>query len=81
MGQRITFLRQDSRAWDAAWQLLAHHPVNRGLSAFPKSEGPRVAYNVDAGEAWQYMGTIDGGHEFRHRCHPCTGRREVVRLR
>jgi hypothetical protein len=72
---KVEFLVPCSAAMDAAWQLLAHHPLNRGLAE------PCVAWSSFGGDAWQYMGTVDGHHEFRHRCHPRTQQREVTRLR
>ena len=36
---------------------------------------------AETGERWQYMGTWDGEHQFRHRHHPATGRREYVNFK
>lgn len=39
------------------------------------------AWNETCGEAWQYMGTFNGAHEFRHRCHPHHGgQRRYLRI-
>ena len=60
----------DTQEWATAWALLAEHPLNSGL---PDS---RTAANSD--EVWEYMGTADGKHTFRHRCHPTTSKREYL---
>ncbi len=74
------FFLEDKAALDKAFGLLAKHysTINRGLWQ------PAVAQCPWTGETWQYMGSIDAPstvtHEFRHRCHPNTGKREVVRV-
>lgn len=60
-------MERDSPEWVRVWGLLARHTLGQGDT-----------YCQDTGERWQYMGTWDGWHEFRHRHHPKTGRREVV---
>jgi len=59
-----------------------HPEVDQAFRALP---GGAQAYNQTCGEGWQYMGTarIETGrlvgryqHEFRHRAHPATGKRE-----
>ncbi len=59
---------------------VTHPEVDRAFHALP---GGPTAYHQ--GETWQYMGTariMEGRltgryqHEFRHRCHPKTGKRE-----
>ena len=51
------------------------HPVDAVWEALP---GGPVAECQCCGEVWQYMGTVDGRHEFRHRHHPATGKREYT---
>jgi hypothetical protein len=70
----LHFVRPGSPEWNYAWAQLARDPLNRGLPE------PAVAYNEQFGEDWQYMGTVptESGftHQFRHRQHPTTKRRE-----
>lgn len=76
--ERLTssrFIQRGTPAWDQMWALLADHPVNEGLA------DPSVAEHAPSGECWQYMGPGSGmTQHFRHRCHPKTGKREVVAL-
>jgi hypothetical protein len=55
-----TMMRRGSKEWKRAWTSLA------------SQVGDAVAEH-DL-EVWQYMGTTDGQHEFRHRSHPTRGR-------
>ena len=64
-----------SRGWSEAWDLLATAADARGLGR------DIVAYNERSCEAWQYMGTWDGEHQFRHRDHPSTGKREYLNVK
>lgn len=57
-----TFLRRRSPEMKRAWAALA--------AAFGATSQP----SADDLEDWQYMGTTDGRHEFRHRNHPTHGR-------
>ena len=63
------------REWDRAWRQMGEHYHAPGETVFE---------DTDTGECLQYMGTylMAAGwtHEFRHRRHPLTGRREVVHL-
>ena len=69
----ITFLTPASAAWEAAWGVVARARINAGLA------DPVCAEDPDTGEVWQYMGTCQARfHEFRHRRHPVTGRRERI---
>lgn len=74
MPYSVDYIARGSQEWHYAWEQLAAYEVNRGLA------DPGEARNHDCHEVWQYMGTVDGFHEFRHRCHPTTGRREYVRV-
>ncbi len=67
-------LQRGTSEWDAAWNALACAPINRGLVNRTAARDPAT------GEVWQYVGTADGWHEFRHRHHPAVGGRVVVRL-
>lgn len=73
----MMFVPRDDPEWDAMWGTLGRMPYNRLQSQ------PTVCAD-EYGEAWQYMGSYahDGSwvHEFRHRNHPATGRREVARI-
>ena len=55
-----------------AWEKLADCPLNAEL---PEGKRTTASHN---GEVWQYMGTDERGHCFRHRCHPTTNKREYV---
>ena len=68
----MSFLGRHTAEWDHAWVSLGAHLLNKGI------DDPCASYNQ--GETWQYMGTVNRCHEFRHRMHPTTGNREVVRL-
>lgn len=72
----IYHIEPDSSEWNYAWDQLASQKINVGLP------DPREAeFN---GECWQYMdsGIVCGVlvHEFRHRWHPVTGKREYIRI-
>ena len=58
--------------WTRIWALLAAEPANKGAGS--------EAVNSVSGEFWHYMGTADNWHEFRHRDHPVTHRRMVIRI-
>lgn len=61
------YLVQDgSELWKKIWDTLAAAPINAGLT------DPRIALDSRFGEAWQYMGSRNNNHWFRHRCHPKT---------
>ena len=68
------FMKPGTPEWNRAWREIAHLPVNRGLA------NPSAARDPLTGETWQYMGTTDGWHEFRHRRHPNTGTRLVAQV-
>ena len=77
---------KDPEEWDSMWRALAVKPLNFGLqdptTAWPATQTRRAssAEELVSGEIWQYMDTANGWHEFRHRCHPVTQRREYVRI-
>ena len=71
------FISQEThpREWQYMWQRLSELTINTGLTTGADNDG----------EVWHYMGTVrapDGiiWHEFRHRNHPKTGKREYERL-
>lgn len=57
----MVFLKPGSRAWAEAWKGLLH------------LAGCVVARDTETGEHWEYVGTYQGYHEFRHRAHPGAG--------
>lgn len=65
-----------SDEWNYMWDWVKNHPLNEGL------EKPGVALND--GMVWEYMGSFfhDGKllHDFKHRCHPTTKKREYLTL-
>ena len=54
----MTHLQQGSPAWDDAWAQIA------------RIFGDTACECPETGEVWQYMGTWNGEHEFRHRNLP-----------
>lgn len=56
------FLSTTSPGWPAMWEALAD------------ATGDYADCNPESGECWQYMGTYDGAHQFRHRHRPITAR-------
>jgi hypothetical protein len=73
----VMFVDRFDHEWVAMWDTLARLPLNSLHST------PKVCEHKD-GEVWQYMGSFAHSgrwvHEFRHRCHPATGKREDVRI-
>jgi hypothetical protein len=76
--EKFLFLRPESEIseWKRAWRMLE------------TITGDELATESQIGEVWQYMGSArqEGSgtrpgkivHEFRHRWHPVTERRELV---
>lgn len=60
------FVEPGSDEWRALWHALG---IRTGGDVEEKCP--------DTGEVWQYMGTFDGRHQFRHRHHPRTKKREL----
>jgi hypothetical protein len=79
--QDAAFLSAVSPEWHHAWArlLLADAAIRGGAS--PASMESR---NEPCGETWQYLGSYQEAgawiHEFRHREHPISRRREVRHL-
>ena len=66
-----SFIERGTPEWDRMWAELAKHPLNTGLDKPTEAEFEC--------EYWEYMGPgVQGGHCFRHRCHPKTWKREYV---
>lgn len=69
--RHVRFAVRDSAEWHRIWQLLGNDPAARCACC---------------GESWQYMGSwLNEGrtriaHEFRHRHHPTTAKRENRRF-
>ena len=67
-------VRRGSPRWRESWDALARLPMNASL------QDPYAASEPETGEVWQWMGAwrTDRGlvAQFRHRCHPVTGKRE-----
>jgi hypothetical protein len=55
----FTHVERGSAEWDRMWAVLAE-----------LTGGDTVEEHPVTGEAWQYMGTYQGVHEFRHRDRP-----------
>lgn len=71
---KIFHVEIDSPVWNQIWTSLGNHPINIGI------KDPFTAeYN---GNTWQYLSSkIREGtayHQFRHRLHPGTQRKEVI---
>ena len=81
-GLRVTFFDRGTAGWDEAWEALA--------SRSP-ADADKAARDPVSGESWMYDGTWSGRalpewkpaewvHCFRHRCHPESGQRVVVKF-
>jgi len=72
----MIIVKRDSDEWNYMWEYVATHPLNEGL--------PDTSIAMNQGEAWQYMGSFKQDskviHEFRHRFHPKTQKREYIKL-
>jgi UDP-galactopyranose mutase len=51
-------LERGMNGWERAWGLIH------------KKYGSVACLNDECGEVWQYMGTYNGFHQFRHRSLP-----------
>lgn len=69
---QITIIKEDSPEWNEMWEQLAKHPLN--------ADNPDPYSCTYVHETWQYMGTSNGEHTFRHRIHPITKKREYLRF-
>lgn len=64
-------VQNNPEEWHWMWSELALHALN---------SGDTQCIHPDTGEIWQYMGTSDDFHTFRHRNHPVTGKREYIHI-
>lgn len=53
--------------WPGMWEELASHSINHG--------DPVCA---NQGMSWEYMGSTENHHNFRHAKHPTSGRVEHI---
>lgn len=67
-----TFIEPNTQAWDELW---ASFTIEANKRFAPHITDCNDTHNH---ESWQYHGTINGIHHFRHRWHPKTGRREYL---
>lgn len=61
----MEYLTLTDPEWPAMWDQLACDPLNGGDCV--------CAY---AGKGWEYMGSTQDHHHFRHPCHPTTDKAE-----
>lgn len=78
----MCILKRDSAEWHTAWKMLAFHDGK--FCGHEGKPGSTLAEDYETGERWQLMGTAlteEGWvHEFRHRWHPVTKKREYAHL-
>jgi hypothetical protein len=67
-----TMVIPESAEWHFMWGMLAVHHLN------VDNVKPTLCLCPETNEGWQYMGTYEGRHEFRHRYHPVTQQREYI---
>lgn len=72
----LVLLVVGSAEWEYAWNWLASHPINDGIT------NPSSAINN--GESWMYMGSYKQDdrviHSFRHRNHPRINERKDLNV-
>lgn len=75
----IFFVKPDSPEWHIMWEKLSQKYLNAD------QENPYECSHH--GERWQYMGSVNKEdnnllliHQFRHRCHPVTNKREYYNI-
>lgn len=69
--QAIEEVQRDSDEWNRMWTELASKNINTGDTE---------CVHPETLESWQYMGTKNGAHSFRHRHHPATGKKEYLEI-
>lgn len=77
---KLYFLRIESDCWNDMWDRFVQ--LHKERFGTPDAQ----ALNKEYGECWQYMGTVhkpsgEVEHQFRHRMHPKTLKREYVCIR
>lgn len=77
-GDKPWAMNPDHPEYQYMWDRLSKLEINRPVP------DKFVAWNEQYGESWQYMGTWskEGAvtHEFRHRAHPTTNEKIVIRI-
>ncbi len=63
----MEFINRSSEEWLNMWSDLADYPLNNGDPLCPFM-----------GVSWEYMGSTQDHHHFRHKKHPATGATEYV---
>lgn len=66
--KELTFMQRHHKGWERAWEEIK------------KRYGDFDCECPETGERWQYMGTLGGFHDFRHRCLPATGERTYAKV-
>ena len=83
-GEGPWFGERGSKTWDRMWDRLFSIAERKNLGL------PHIQTCPNTGETWQYMGSDPefagkagwyDVHVFRHRNHPKTRKREVIRIR
>ncbi|WP_071603880.1 hypothetical protein [Dickeya sp. NCPPB 3274] len=72
MKDDFDYVEPGSIEWETMW---------KELSLFEINAGDTECEDKDTGERWQYMGTKDDVHVFRHRFHPRTKNREHIKIK
>ncbi len=57
--------------WEYMWESLSLLEINAG---------DKFCLERLTGETWEYLGTFNNEHTFRHRLHPKTNQREDVKI-
>lgn len=63
----MEYLDASHPEWAPMWEELASQPINNG--------DPVCSHQ---GKGWEYMGSTEHHHNFRHPRHPVSGRVEYV---
>ena len=63
----MEFLEADHPEWMQMWEELSEYALNEG-----------DAICLFLGRCWEYMGSSDSHHHFRHNIHPRTGKAEYA---
>jgi hypothetical protein len=63
----VEFLEADHPEWMQMWEELSEYALNEG-----------DAICLFLGRCWEYMGSSDSHHHFRHNLHPRTGKAEYA---
>ncbi len=63
----MEYLNMTDPEWETMWDQLANERLNQG--------DPICEFS---GQAWEYMGSTQDHHHFRHACHPATEKVEYL---